>query len=526
MTRHTWRTMPMKESMRQQATDLGQAMLLVIALIAILVAVPVAISVLAVGQVSTSENAALTVQAKQAAQAGISDYINNVQADSTYTKYCSTGMTSGATQWACPGSTVSAPTLTNPAFVNSPTLAGKWYSDGSTMRGVANGTPSYRYVVNSPNTAIPAQVLIYSIGQAGTAAGQHVSATEEAALTVCASGCLYPTKGVSCIKVPTNALSAKIIAYGAKGGGGGPDAAGGVGAMLTATVPVTAGDTLDLYPGQPGQAGNPQLLNLLDLLAGAGGAGGVPLSGPCLFPQTYSPPDLGGGNGALPGGLADVLTDGGGGGGGATMVFDATATTNNMVAVAGGGGGGGAGDLLQFLGGPPGAGGSAGSSPPGSGGTAAGLLLVFPAAPGGTGGTWAAPPGPGLCASTTVAGGTGTAPGNACGQNGYLPTNLLGTLTGGGGGGGGGYSASSLGGGGGGTTGGIIGIVGSGGGGGAGYSSANNGPCLAPAIVPATTYPTGDTTGTGQIAITFFAGVCGTNPLTVVTGTIRAAAAP
>gem|GEM_PF-2290998 len=302
------------------------------------------------------------VQAKQAARAGISDYINNVQADSTYTKYCSSGMTSGATQWACPGSTVSAPTLTNPAFVNSPILVGAWYSDGSTMRGVANGTPSYRYVVNSPNTANPALVLIYSIGQAGTPAGQHVSTTEEAALTVCASGCLYPTIGVSCIKVPTRAVSAKIIAYGAKGGGGGPDAAGGVGAMLTATVPVTAADTLDLYPGQPGQAGNPQLLNLLNLLAGAGGAGGVPLSGPCLFPQTYSPPDLGGGNGALPGGLADVLTDGGGGGGGATMVFDATATTNNMVAVAGGGGGGGAGDLLQFLGGPPGAGGSAGSS--------------------------------------------------------------------------------------------------------------------------------------------------------------------
>ena len=154
MTRHTWRTMPMKVSMGQQATDLGQAVLWVIALIAILVAVPVAISVLAVGQVSTSENAALMVQAKQAAQAGISDYINYVQADSTYTKYCSTGMTSGATHWSCPGSTVAAPTLTNPAFVNSPTLVGKWYSDGSTMRGVANGTPSYRYVVNSPNTCL------------------------------------------------------------------------------------------------------------------------------------------------------------------------------------------------------------------------------------------------------------------------------------------------------------------------------------------------------------------------------------
>src|SRR5450759_3450603 len=107
------------------------------------------------------------------------------------------------------------------------------------------GVNSY---VNSPNTANPALVLIYSIGQAGTPAGQHVSTTEEAALTVCASGCLYPTIGVSCIKVPTRAVSAKIIAYGAKGGGGGPDAAGGVGAMLTATVPVTAADTLDLYP--------------------------------------------------------------------------------------------------------------------------------------------------------------------------------------------------------------------------------------------------------------------------------------
>ena len=45
-------------------------------------------------------------------------------------------------------------------------------------------------------------------------------------------------------------------------------------------------------------------------------------------------------------------------------------------------------------------------------------------------------------------------------------------------------------------------------------------------IVPATTYPTGDTTGTGQISITFFAGACGINLLTVVTGTIRPASPP
>lgn len=60
--------------------------------------------------------------------------------------------------------------------------------------------------------------------------------------------------------------------------------------------------------------------------------------------------------------------------------------------------------------------------------------------------------------------------------------------------------------------------------GGAGASYALSG--CSSNIVPATTYPTGDTTGTGQISITFFAGACGTNPLTTVTGTIRAARAP
>ena len=59
--------------------------------------------------------------------------------------------------------------------------------------------------------------------------------------------------------------------------------------------------------------------------------------------------------------------------------------------------------------------------------------------------------------------------------------------------------------------------------GGAGASYALSG--CSSNIIPAA-YPTGDATGTGQIAITFFAGDCGTNPLTTVTGTIRAAAAP
>ena len=60
--------------------------------------------------------------------------------------------------------------------------------------------------------------------------------------------------------------------------------------------------------------------------------------------------------------------------------------------------------------------------------------------------------------------------------------------------------------------------------GGAGASYALSG--CSSNIVPATTYPRSDTTGTGQISVTFFAGACGTNPLTTVTGTIRAASAP
>ena len=513
------RDAPTARCRRRRDSNRGQAMMMVIALMAVLVAVPAVIAVLAVGGTQTSENAALVIQAKQAAVAGISDYINHVQAaPTTYPAFCSKGQFAG-----CPGA--SAIDSANPAFVNTVTTGNQWMSTGVTMPGTSSGNASFRYVVDSPNSN-PTLVTIYSIGQAGTQTGQHVAATEEAALTVCANGCLYPTTGVSCIKVPTNAVSAKIVAYGAKGGGGGPDASGGVGALVTATVPVTGGDTLDLYPGQPGQAGVPVLLNLLNLFASAGGAGGVPLSGACQLPQTYSPPDLGGGNGAIPGGLAVVATTGGGAGGGESMVFDATATTNNMVAVAGGGGGGGAGNLLAFLGGPPGAGG-AGGSPPGAGGTAAGLLFVIPGAPGGAGGTWLAG-GPTPCASTTIAGATGISPGNACGQNGYLPAVLLSASTGGGGGGGGGFTSSTplLGGGGGGTTGGLLGLIGSGGGGGAGASYANHGACAAPSIGPASTYPAGDTNGAGQISITFFAGACGTTPLTTVTGTIRAASAP
>ena len=86
-------------------------------------------------------------------------------------------------------------------------------------------------------------------------------------------GCLTPVTAASCIKVPTGAVSAKIVAYGAAGVGGGTDAAGGVGALVSATVPVVAGHTLYLIPGQPGVPGNPGLLSLLGLINIFPGAG-------------------------------------------------------------------------------------------------------------------------------------------------------------------------------------------------------------------------------------------------------------
>jgi hypothetical protein len=496
-------------------------MLLVVALIALLVAVPVAINVMAVGQAPTSEEAALVVQARQAADAGISDYINRVETTAGYTQYCSTGMT----KWTCLGSTTPAPTATNPAFVNSAALAGQWYTGGLTMRGVANGTPSYRYVVNSPNTANPALVTIYSIGQAGTQSGLHVSSTEEAALSVCGAGCLTPVPAASCIKVPTGAVSAKIVAYGAAGAGGGTDAAAGVGALVTATVPVTAGHTLYLIPGQPGIPGNPglisSLLGLLSIFPGAGGAGGSALAGGCSLSHPNAPPDLSGGNGALPGVGAPplytgALVSGGGGGGGATAVYDSTA--GSMVVAAGGGGGGGAGNLLSLLGlDPPGAGGK-GGSPPTAGANTPGILLLLGGSPGGLGGSWTAG------GATTCASGSA---GNACGQNGYTPPVLAGVATGGAGGGGGGFQAAGLGGGGGGTTGGILGILGSGAGGGAGTSYAT--PGCSSSTVPVATYPAGDTTQSGQVAYSFYSGVagsCASTAITTVTGTIRPAAPP
>jgi hypothetical protein len=554
------------EMSRRRATSSGQAMLLVIALIGFLVAVPAAVDLLAANQNSNTNEAGLVIQAKQAALAGISDYINHVQADSTYMTDCSNSVFTGLTGCTTPAN--------NPAFVNVSSSGNTWLpvaQGGVTMPGPdsadpVEGKPTYHYVVDPAQpTVSPQLVTVYSTGQAGTQLGEHVSVTEEAALTICSggSGCVAPPTGVQCQTVPQNAYSAQVTILGAEGGGGETDALAGVGAQVTATFAVRPGDKLDLVPGQMGVPGDNGLLGVLGLtlFPGTGGTGGSATTG-CA---SSSLPDLSGGNGSVfcPTGvflstacLAAALKGGGGGGGGATSIYDEKSSTVEVVA--GGGGGGGAGNLVTALAGDPllaglnallpvlqdfpGPGGNAGSITPvgvtqptagAPGGPAPGITLLGL----GTGlfysaGGLGAPRSTG--SSACVSGKTSL----GCGQS--AASSPINAITGGGGGGGGGYSGTSqLGGGAAGTTGGglltIVNVAAAGGGGGAGASYANS--CGNTPSFGLASYPSSDTTKSGLItSIAYYAGgtynpnplnqVCGANPLTAVTGTVRAASAP
>ncbi len=122
--------------------------------------------------------------------------------------------------------------------------------------------------------------------------------------------------------VPAGITELSIRAAGGSGGAG--DAAGGAGAIVSATIPVTPGETLYIYVGGTAPNGN-------------GGWNG-------------------GGNSGNPGAS-------GGGGGGATDIRQGANALGNRVVVAGGGGGGG------FGGAGPGNGGAAGN-PNGVAGTA------------------------------------------------------------------------------------------------------------------------------------------------------------
>jgi hypothetical protein len=146
------------------------------------------------------------------------------------------------------------------------------------------------------------------------------------------NGQIYDTQGTDTVTIPTGVTSITTKIWGGGGGGGGGgDAtavggAGGAGGYVTATIPVTAGETLNIYVGGGGSAGT----------------------------------NVNGGTG--------------GGGGGYSSIYR---STTPLVIAAGGGGGGGARQSSTNAGGAAGAGGGVS----GVGGTASG------AAGGGGGGT-------------------------------------------------------------------------------------------------------------------------------------------
>jgi hypothetical protein len=273
--------------------------------------------------------------------------------------------------------------------------------------------------------------FVSGIGTA-SAATSSCSATELCTVT------FAPTGAVETWTVPAGIETITIVVAGASGGDAGSEQ-GGVGGEVTAEVPVTPGETLDVVVGRTGADGAAN-----STAAAAGGFGG------------------GGAGGTMQ--VAATLT-GGGGGGGSFVFVHGTSSSELLVAAGGGGGAVSAfeeGDGSSRAGGTGGAGGDAVASTNTEGLAGGPATLTAAGAAGAAGGQ--STPGtqgsPGAAAAATSAtslglGGAGAV--NTVGQSLYFTA----------GGGGGGYR-----GGGGGGTDAYGGFVGPGGGG-AGFLSAD-----------------------------------------------------
>jgi hypothetical protein len=441
----------------------GQALVVVAALLATLVMLPVSVQLLATGQAPLANAAAYQQEAIEAARTGLADYVNhaetydnaNYSSNSTsYSKYCSSGSFSTCTSGFSPSRTVDT---TDPAFASS-FGANSWVTVES---GNTAGNAAYQYVVDTSsvaNTACPTPYTVYAIGRAG-AGTRYVYEELKAVMqdvpgnpVVCPAP---PPVSGSCttsnfsVTVPPGAGYAKLVLYGAAGGTATGGTTGGAnngeaGSTDTAYVQVTPGQTLDFSLGGAGGDGDFDLLNLFGN-GGQSGCGGIAgLDG-----------GAGGGAGAT------VLSGEGGGGGAATAVCWGTATSSScnsatippvctssppsssttcIMAVAGGGGGQGGAN--------GGSGGYWNNSPQWSGAGHKGSGLLQQATGGPAGGTsGASSTTTGAQGSTTGLGvGTGTGGGGGGGDCG---TGCVSGTAGGGGGGGAGQVALANGGGGG-----------------------------------------------------------------------------
>ncbi len=256
---------------------------------------------------------------------------------------------------------------------------GGWGNRGTGMALVILGLVGVLAISTSAMAASPSTPCGHGLGLGGNG------------VSACDYGPMVGNVGATdSFTVPSWVSSITITAVGGMGGGsgGGVQAVGGYGALITATVPVTPGETLAVNVGGNGNSG----------ADGKPGSGGI---------------DGGGAGGC---GAAQFC---GGGGGGASAVLAADSTP---LVVAGGGGGGASGS----------AGGAAGQAGAGSS-----CLGGAPGAPDGTGNGGGAPYS--QCPASNEYGDNGAGDDGAPGQGGAggAPTSSVGADAAGGGGGGG-----------------------------------------------------------------------------------------
>ncbi|WP_182449822.1 IPT/TIG domain-containing protein [Streptacidiphilus sp. P02-A3a] len=237
---------------------------------------------------------------------------------------------------------------------------------------IARGASRLVALASAGSLALVGLVALAAPAQASTGVCGAPVASGATTTITCTAG------GAGSVTVPADVTGAAVTLQGAGGGAWG-SVPGGKGALVTASLAVTAGQVLDVNVGSQGQNGvagasyiaPAQGGGLVDvttstgtalLTAGSGGGASEPSGGP--LPQAGNP---GGDSGSA--GTAGTAAAGAGGGGAGGA---GTATAGG----AGGAGGSGLG---------PGASGSAGSFPNAAGGTLTGNTYV-PAGVGGYGG--------------------------------------------------------------------------------------------------------------------------------------------
>ncbi|HEY2767032.1 MAG TPA: choice-of-anchor D domain-containing protein [Solirubrobacteraceae bacterium] len=277
-------------------------------------------------------------------------------------------------------------------------------------------------IIRPCRSALRILPALVTAGVLGAGLGPTVAAATEPTTTTS-----YTSPGVYVFAVPAGIASISVTAIGAAGGASCDAASGGEGASMSATIPVSAGESLEV---------------------GVGGPGGIPSCGGGNIPGAGG--TGGGGQGGA--GVAGVIS-GGGGGGASALARSAPSQgfqAESELMIAGGGGGAGQ------EGGNGGNAGAAGSPNPGFDG-------------GGGGG-----------AGTQSAGGAGGTKQPDCAGEGQPEAGLAGTFGQGGQGGNFpevGFTGSSAGGGGGGGYygggGGGAGCRGGGGGGGSSFAAAS-----------------------------------------------------